>query len=127
MIAVAGAWLRKARSGLDQLDGLRSKLDKNVASQTEADRRELAKAQIAAERARQAIAEAEKRFAAAKDREVAAKQDFENESARGRLNRFIRGKVADASYAKHLGIIASIRKDFGQLTISCKAEGSKAR
>jgi hypothetical protein len=116
IIAVAGVWLRKARTGLDQLDELRSKLDKNVATQTDAERRDLARAQVAAERARQAIAEAEKRFAAAKEREVAAKQDFENESARGRLNRFIRGKVADASYAKHLGIIASIRKDFGQLT-----------
>lgn len=116
LIAVGGVWLRKARSGLDQLDQLRSTLDAKVESKTEQERTRLAKAQVDAERARQAIGEAERRFAAAKEREVAAKQDFENETARGRLNRFIRGKVADASYAKHLGIIASIRKDFGQLT-----------
>lgn len=116
IIAVAGFWLEKARSGLDRIDGLRSKLDEQVVTRTATEREKLAEAQLAADRARQVIADAEKRVAAAKDREVAAKQEFDNETAQGRLNRFIRGKVADADYAKHLGIIASIRKDFGQLT-----------
>lgn len=115
-IGVAGVWLKKARDGLDTIDQLRSSFDVAVAECAETEQKELAKAQAAADRARQTIADAEKRLAAAKDREVAAKQNFANETARGRLSRFIRGKVEDANYARHLGIIASIRKDFGQLT-----------
>ena len=45
-----------------------------------------------------------------------AEQDFGNETARGRLNRFIRDKVSDGVYARHLSLIATIRKDFGQVT-----------
>ncbi len=116
MIAVAGAWLKRAREGLDRLDRLRESLEADAARELTKEQTALAEAQREADQAQREMAEAEKRVAAAKDREIAAKQDFVNETARGRLNRFIRGKVADASYAKHLGIIASIRKDFGQLT-----------
>ena len=34
----------------------------------------------------------------------------------GGLNAFIRAKATDGDYAKHLGIIAAVRRDFGQLT-----------
>jgi hypothetical protein len=121
-IAVTGTWLKQARSGLDTINQLRDSIDKKAAESIKNEQAELAKAQIAADQARQTIAEAEKRLAMAKEREVVAKQDFQNETARGRLNRFIRGKVADASYSKHLGIIASIRKDFGQLTELMRTE-----
>ncbi|MEE9503088.1 MAG: P-loop NTPase fold protein, partial [Candidatus Aminicenantaceae bacterium] len=36
-------------------------------------------------------------------------------SARSRLDQFIRDKITNGDYAKHLGIIATIRKDFEQL------------
>ncbi len=38
-----------------------------------------------------------------------------DDTARGRLNRFIRDKISNGDYAKHLGIIATIRRDFDQL------------
>lgn len=39
------------------------------------------------------------------------------DSARSRLNRFIQDKITNGEYAKHLGIIATIRKDFEQLAM----------
>jgi hypothetical protein len=116
VIGIGGLWLERARKSLDTLDALRSTLDEKVRKYSELERQRLADAEVKAEQARQAIAEAERRVDAARDREIATKNSYDAESARGRLNRFIRGKVEDASYAKHLGIIASIRKDFGQLT-----------
>ncbi len=47
-------------------------------------------------------------------RDAASK--FEIETPRGRLNNFIRDKAGGDDYSKHLGIIASIRKDFAQLS-----------
>jgi hypothetical protein len=64
---------------------------------------------------KQAVESAERALAEANARLSAARRDFESGTARGRLNAFIRAKVVDGSYARHLGIIASIRKDFMQL------------
>ncbi len=40
--------------------------------------------------------------------------DF-GDTASTRLNRFIRNKITEGEYAKHLGIIANVRKDFEEL------------
>lgn len=97
---------QRLRAGLDeQLKGTqRSQAVKN-AIETE---RELQQHKHALDSAEQALTEAEARLSA-------ARRDFETGTARGRMNAFIRAKVVDGSYAKHLGIIASIRKDFVQL------------
>lgn len=63
----------------------------------------------------QELEAAERALADADSRLATARQDFESSTARRRLNAFIRAKVADGDYAKHLGIIASIRRDFNQL------------
>ena len=50
--------------------------------------------------------------------ELVDKTRFEfGDSARSRLNRFIQDKITNGEYAKHLGIIATIRKDFEQLAL----------
>src|SRR5262245_212001 len=35
---------------------------------------------------------------------------------RGRLLRFVRERATDGHYAKHLGLVASVRKDFSELS-----------
>jgi hypothetical protein len=115
IIALAGAALSRGRKALDTLDEFRVKLDQAAKAQASVEADRLAAAQSFAEEKRKAAAEAEAKATAAKERELAAQRAYDNDSASGRLNRFIRSKVEEAIYAKHLGIIASIRRDFGQL------------
>lgn len=115
IIALAGAALSRGRKALDTLDEFRVKLDEAAKAQASEEAERLAAAQDRAEEKRKAAAEAEAKATAAKERELAAQRAYDNDSAAGRLNRFIRSKVEEAIYAKHLGIIASIRRDFGQL------------
>jgi hypothetical protein len=101
--------------GLNQLDSVRTKLDELVAKRTEAERKEVAAAEKEVASKQDAVVEAERLVSTATSQAAAAELEYANDSARGRLNKFIRDKVAEGSYAKHLGIIATIRKDFGQL------------
>ena len=73
--------------------------------------------------------QAEKQLSQAHTRVDQATREYESGTARGRLNQFIRDKVVDGDYAKHLGIIATIRKDFGQLAqiMSDTAEDADSR
>jgi hypothetical protein len=63
----------------------------------------------------QAVAAADQALLSANQRLSDARNEFVSGTPQGRLNAFIRAKVIDGEYAKHLGIVASIRKDFMQL------------
>lgn len=122
---ILGTLVRHGSEALSKLDGFRKTLESKVEEQRKAAAEsgvatlaldaesELKKRKQALEAAERALAEADARF-------TAARQEFENASARGRLNAFIRAKATDGGYAKHLGIIAAIRKDFGQLATLMK-------
>ncbi|MBZ9772427.1 P-loop NTPase fold protein [Mesorhizobium sp. CO1-1-8] len=43
-------------------------------------------------------------------------KEYEGETGNGRLLRFVRDRAGDGAYAKHLGLIATIRKDFTELS-----------
>jgi hypothetical protein len=123
---IVGTLVRRGSQALGKLDSFRKTLESKVEEQrTAAAARsgaaaqaldaesELKKRKQALEAAERALAEADARF-------TTARQEFESASARGRLNAFIRSKATDDGYAKHLGIIAAIRKDFGQLATLMK-------
>lgn len=59
---------------------------------------------------------AENHFEKVSSESEQARVDLIEHKASTRLNRFIRNKITHGDYAKHLGIIASIRKDFEELT-----------
>ena len=118
-VGILGELVHRGSQALSKLDGFRKTLENKVeaqrnaagasaATQAQDAESELKKRKQALEAAERALVEADTRF-------TAARQDFESASARGRLNAFIRAKATDGGYAKHLGIIAAIRKDFGQL------------
>ncbi len=62
------------------------------------------------------VALAEEHFQKVSAESELARSDLNEQKASSRLNRFIRNKITEGNYAKHLGIIASIRKDFEELT-----------
>ncbi|HEX5325132.1 MAG TPA: P-loop NTPase fold protein [Acetobacteraceae bacterium] len=68
-----------------------------------------------------ALAAVEKEVAAAQAALAEAVTEFRAATPLGRLTRFIRDKAADAAYAKHLGLVAMIRKDF-ELLSACIVE-----
>lgn len=117
----AGAALKRTASALDTLEGFRANLETAIAERTEEFRKNsneaalLTDAEREAARLRSDVEQAERRLADADRRAADAARDFQGATARGRLNTFIRDKVISGDYAKHLGIIATIRKDFGQL------------
>lgn len=123
-LAGAAAWggtlLNRASAALSEVD----RFDKKLRALAEQDVEEAKAAPVAARKAaaeddvrkrKQALEAAERALAEAEARLSEARSDFEAASARSRLNAFIRAKAIDGDYAKHLGIIAAIRRDFGQL------------
>jgi O-acetyl-ADP-ribose deacetylase (regulator of RNase III) len=113
--AIGGVLLRRGTMALDVLDTFRHKFDEAVDAATREHRDAMAALEKDVAAAQQAMTEAERRLRIASDHAAEAEQNYVNDTARGRLNRFIRDKVIDGTYAKHLGIVATIRRDFGQL------------
>ncbi|WP_196484954.1 P-loop NTPase fold protein [Burkholderia stagnalis] len=65
---------------------------------------------------------AEKALAEAEASLAIAKQEFERTSPRVRLNEFIRERAGGQGYERHLGLVATIRKDLDQLSqIMCSS------
>jgi hypothetical protein len=125
---IVGTLVRRGSQALSNLDTFRKTLESKVEEQRNAAAESgVAKQALDAEselrKRKQALDAAERALAEADARFTAARQDFESASARGRLNAFIRAKATDGGYAKHLGIIAAIRKDFGQLAALMKDVG----
>lgn len=116
----AGMLLKHASGALMQIDKFDKQLCKLADNEVEVAKSGQAAAQKAAtqddvRKRKQALEAAERALVEAEVRLNEARSDFESASARNRLNAFIRAKAIDGDYAKHLGIIAAIRRDFGQL------------
>jgi hypothetical protein len=124
LLATGRVLLDRGIKALNVLDTFRAKLDRKVAERTETERQAVLKAEKDVSDKQQAVGDAERGVTAATQLAAAAELEYASDSSQGRLNRFIRAKVADGSYAKHLGIIATIRKDFGQLATLMQGEAS---
>jgi TIR domain/KAP family P-loop domain len=128
--AVAGKAVHSAKTALMALEGFRGKLDAAVKQRTEEFKKKSGEADnfAAAERElarlKNEFEQAERKFAEADKRSDEVLREYHSATARGRLNAFIRDKLASGDYAKHLGLIATIRKDFEQLSQLMAAAGS---
>lgn len=110
-----GGTLGVASRSLTRLRSFQAKLDEKLESRGKDEPPDSilqSQAHIAQLKGEVALAESE--LARAGDRAAQALEGF-GERPHERLHRFIREKIAKGDYAKHLGIIASIRKDFEQL------------
>lgn len=109
----------RATRALNELQGFSEKLDAAIQAQTqkrtEKVRKQVAAATTQAEAAREEVIQAEARLAQAQAALAEAETSYAESTPRARLNHFIRAKVTDGEYAKHLGIIATIRRDFSRL------------
>ena len=112
--------VKHVRAGLAKLNEFDHQLQKEVdelSAKVEHSKvgQEALNAERELQKQRQSLEAAQKALGDADANLIAARQDFETGTARARLTQFIRAKVTAGDYAKHLGIIATIRRDFSQL------------
>lgn len=120
---LAGAlslWVRKAAgpvlTAVQKLRAAKERLDKHVAANLKkyedlvaANEAHLAKASASVEAASDVLKATSARLAQ-------AREEMHGQSASNRLINFVRARASDGEYAKHLGIISTIRKDFEELS-----------
>lgn len=113
--AMIGEGLRSGNAAIERVERARSRFEQEVETERTRLRNELTTAEDKLAEAAAAVSRAEDHLSHA-EREVAnAAEAFNWGSARGRLNRFIRDKVTSGDYARHLGLVTSIRRDFVEL------------
>jgi hypothetical protein len=113
--AMIGEGLRSGNVAIERIERARSRFEREVEIERERLRHDLTTAEDKLAEAAAAVGRAEDHLSHA-EREVAnAAEAFNWGSARGRLNRFIRDKVTSGDYARHLGLVTSIRRDFVEL------------
>lgn len=113
----------RAVGALNTLTNFHEALGKAIKSETEKPEHDFAAAKREVATKEADLEQAEQNLAHADERVESAVKEWTASTPRGRLNRFIREKVIGGDYAKHLGIVAAIRKDFGQLA-QMVSEGS---
>ncbi|HEX8225812.1 MAG TPA: P-loop NTPase fold protein [Allosphingosinicella sp.] len=114
--AAAGVYVRQAVAAINHVEGIRDRLDSRLADTAPREGDPVKAAEREVRDLQQAIREAESRLERASAEAADAAQAYAGETARGRLNRFIKDKVAEGDYARHLGMVAAIRRDFGLLS-----------
>lgn len=107
--------VRHVRSALDMLEDSKRGLDAAVANLVSRPEGEVQKEQAEVARLTAATEEARALLAATSDRLAEATRDYASGTGKGRLLRFIRARATDGQYARHLGLIATVRKDFEEL------------
>jgi KAP-like P-loop domain-containing protein len=116
-----GTAVHSTRRALTKLEGFRDSLDAAVKKQTEEFKNKsreaggFAQAEREIGQLKNELEQAERKFAEADKRSDEVLREYQSATARGRLNAFIRDKITSGDYAKYLGLIATIRKDFEQL------------
>ena len=116
----------KITPALDQLGAIKQRLDAAIEKRT----RELTETNLETRQAQEARAAADAAVQRARiDLDAANEQlareyaAFAAETGAQRLRRFIRERASNGTYARHLGLIATIQKDFTQLAALLKPSG----
>ncbi|TBC71283.1 hypothetical protein ELH28_33190 (plasmid) [Rhizobium ruizarguesonis] len=108
---------RHVRYGLDKLEGYRAQLESVIDEQLKVPTNNAKAAEDKLAQLTSQVAEAQAALAASSDQLARAERDYEADSGRERLLRFVRDRAGSDGYGKHLGLVASIRKDFTQLSM----------
>lgn len=119
-IATVTTWVgraaRTASRAIGSLEAVDASIQEIVDEKTRDHRQKVADAENYLESVRRSVEERDGQVERARLHVEDVKRQLAEASPRGHLNRFIRDRVASGEYARHLGIIATIRKDFETLT-----------
>jgi hypothetical protein len=116
VMAWAKTQLDRTSSLLDSLDSVDKKVAEQLVKENEKHRGEVEAAERRLEEARSAVSRAERRLEQAEERVRAAQLNLEENRPERRIARFIQERVGSDDYRKHLGVVASVRRDFQKLS-----------
>jgi len=114
-------YVTRAQAALNTLRGFRSSIDAAIEERRKSPKFAVAQAKLA--KAEADLAGVTRTVAEASQAVQDAQTEWHASTPRGRLNDFIRAKVLNGDYAKHLGIVAAIRRDFEHLAHIMAEEG----
>ena len=107
--ADARVWLDRIQSFDDWLTQLKEEEDSRIAS-------EIARNQAVFDEKKEDLAAVQHQLREAETREANARADLQKLTARDRMRRFVDGRVTAETYARHLGLVSLIRRDFEDLS-----------
>jgi hypothetical protein len=122
-LALAFGWAaQRTNAAVAVIRDFRRAFNAEVEKLTSADQATLLSANRDLATAEAAVNEASERLRLANERAAEAARDYNGESGRERALRFVRERIADGDYAKHLTFVATVRKDFEKLSQLMTAE-----
>lgn len=128
-LPVVAALLRVSASrvtrAVNRLRSFRESLEVEFANQSSAAKNDLLASEKQVVTSAAATDEARAVLASLTDSLADAEREYAAGTGRTRLLKFIRNRAEDGHYAKHLGLVASIRKDFAD--ISAMIEGTNSQ
>lgn len=128
VVAAATTQLRfvwgKVRGALTQLENGKAALDRVIERQLSAQNAVFQRAQQEVAKVNASVDEAKALVQATSERLALATHDYSQGTGAGRLKKFVRARATDGEYAQHLGLIATVRKDFEELAFNVADPGS---
>lgn len=113
VFAAANTQVKRA---LSSLQSLREKFNLAAKDALESPTAEVTTKQEELARLTADVAEGRARLAVSTEKLGEAARDYNAGTGKGRLLSFVRSRAANKDYAKHLGLVATIRKDFEELS-----------
>ncbi|MDF1777393.1 MAG: P-loop NTPase fold protein [Rhizobiaceae bacterium] len=123
-VALALSWAAgHTRKAMSVVKGFRSRFEQQIEQQSavqkereELAQKELARAEVAAEEAREQLSKATAKA-------MAASRAYHDQTDDGRVLRFVRDRVMGGEYSKQLSFAAIVRKDFEELSALMTRDG----
>src|SRR5262249_31722789 len=118
---VVGIVTKQVRAAIAKIEDYRGKLEEAIASQVKEPPQNVKTAQKQLDKLTADVEEARAVMATTSDRLAEATREYNTGTGRGRLLRFVRERAANGEYAKHLGLVATVRRDFTDLSAMMSA------
>jgi len=120
VLAAIGAAFRYASERVSQamarLNTFKSALDAAVLKKTQEQHGEVKSAEVQLTKLGVAVEAARAQLVATNERLADAAREFASGTGRARLLQFVRERATSGDYSKHLGLVATIRRDFEELS-----------
>jgi hypothetical protein len=120
LIVILGRAARTALDAVSTIERFRANLNDAIAKERQNPSQNVRDAEKKLAELNAEVEEARAALAISSTRLAEATREFNAGTGRGRLFKFVRERVASGQYSKHLGIIATIRRDFEELAINLK-------
>lgn len=124
--ATVGLLTKRAHGLLTRLESFEGTLRGAIDKQVEEQSKNLSEAEKELASLTAQVDEAKARLASASVQLAAAESEFSTGTGRGRLMQFVRERATGREYSQHLGLVATIRRDFEELSESFGTQSLKS-